>query len=220
MVEMGSGRWAPGDVVCRREVLGLGGPADDDQVVDASVERVWFGLPVHIVEDTGDVLVSFIAPGAEFGFVDGRWPTSDGRHPWQDRTRWEGHGCLMVQRADEEHAVWHFWGGPDRSFVCWYINFQARARRTTIGYDTQDFELDIVVFPDGRWLFKDRDVLDERVASGQLTRSVVDRVLRAGDQMAADLDAGRHWWDPRWATWTPPSEWHDASLNSGWSTAT
>ena len=125
----------------------------------------------------------------------------------------------MVQRPGDEHAVWHFWHGADRSFLCWYINFQARARRTSVGYDTQDFELDIVVFPDGRWVFKDADVLPARVAAGQLTQAVVDRIVRLGDELAVELDAGRHWWDHRWASWTPPSAWHDARLPPGWAAA-
>lgn len=55
----------------------------------------------------------------------------------------------MVQRPGDPHAVWHFWTGPDREFTCWYINLQADFVRAAIGYDTQDFELDLVVFPDG-----------------------------------------------------------------------
>jgi hypothetical protein len=171
---------------------------------------------VHVVADEDDQLVSYIAPGAEFGFVDGQWPTADGRHPWRDRSRWEGHGCLMVQRPGEAHAVWHYWHGPDREFLCWYINLQAPARRTAIGYDTQDHELDVVVFPDGRWVFKDLEVLDDRVAAGQLSQHRIDEVRRLGDSMAIELDAGRHWWDHRWADWTPDPAWHDADLPPGW----
>ncbi len=65
------------------------------------------------------------------------------------------HGVLMLQRPGEAHAVWHFWDGPDRDFTCWHLNLQAPFRRTPIGYDTQDLELDLVVSPDGSFVLKD-----------------------------------------------------------------
>lgn len=70
---------------------------------------------------------------------------------------WAGHGCLMVQRPGEHHAVWHFWDGADRRFSHWYVNLQTAFRRTAIGYDTQDLEVDAgchwwdIPLPDG-WL--------------------------------------------------------------------
>jgi hypothetical protein len=212
---MSSGRWERGAVIVRREVVGL--ELDGPPVDPGPGRGVWFGYPVHIVEDRDDALISYVGPGAELGFVDGVWPTASGAHPWRDRTRWEGHGCLMVQRPGDMFAVWHYWHGPDRRFLCWYVNVQAPFQRTAIGYDTQDFELDVVVFPDGRWVFKDREVLADRVSEGRLSQRLVERVVQFGDELAEELDAGRMRWDERWADWTPPSTWHDADLPAGWS---
>jgi len=207
-------RWDCGTVIVRREVLGLElGPLP---VEPDPGRRVWFGYPVHIVEDHDDALVSYVGPGAEFGFVDGTWPTATGVHPWRDRVRWEGHGCLMVQRPDDLFAVWHYWHGPDRRFLCWYINFQAPFHRTAIGYDTQDFELDMLVFPDGRWSFKDREVLADRVSEGQLSQGIVDHVVELGDQIADEVSAGHLRWDQSWTEWAAPPAWRDADLPAGW----
>jgi hypothetical protein len=201
--------------VVRREVLGL--ELARPPVTPGPGRGVWFGYPVHVVEDTDAALVSYIGPGAEFGFVDGVWPTPTGEHPWRERTRWEGHGCLMVQQPGEMFAVWHYWHGADRRFLCWYINFQAPVHRTALGYDTQDFELDLVVFPDGTWMLKDLDVLPQRVSEGQLTQGLVDQVVQLGDEIGRELDAGQVRWDQRWADWTPPMLWRDANLPEGWS---
>lgn len=171
---------------------------------------------MYIVEDTDEHLVSYIAPGAEFGFARSNWPTSDGLHPWHRRRSWEGHGCLMVQRPAEQHAVWHFWRGPDREFVCWYINLQAAFERTSVGYDTQDFELDLVVRPDGSWLVKDLELLDERVAEGRFSPGLVDWIAGVGDDLVARLRAGERWWDPAWADWRPEPSWVSPALPAGW----
>ena len=141
--------WGEGDWVVRREVL-TSGP--------------WMGVIVKIIEDSPEHLISYIPEASPFGFPEGSWPISDGKHPWSNRSSWEGHGCLMIQEPETEYAVWHFWRGADREFVCWYINIQESFRRTAIGYDTQDLELDVVVYPDGQWELKDDELLDQRVA--------------------------------------------------------
>lgn len=173
-------------------------------------------VPVHVVEDNAQALVTYIAPGAEFGFFPGEWPTSDKRHPWAGRRAWAGHGCLMVQRPGDDHAVWHFWSGPSREFACWYVNLQTDFVRTGLGYDTQDLELDIVVFPDGRWALKDDDVLVDRIAEGRFSPRLVAWIESEGADLVAELEAGRHWWDPTWSQWAPDDSWRDTALPVGW----
>ena len=206
-----SAPWSPGEVIVRNKVLGL------DPIPRTGEQPDWLGdtwmqVPVYVVEDTDEHLVTYIAPGAEFGFPDGRWPTPVHCHPWRDRVGWAGHGCLMVQRPGEHHAVWHFWDGPERRFSCWYINLQTAFRRTAIGYDTQDLELDIVVAPDRTWELKDLDVLPDRVREGRYTASLAAWIVELGVRLTVELEGGRPWWDSAWATWTPEPAWADPRL--------
>ncbi len=194
--------WSPGQVLARREVLNDG--------------RVWLGTPVRVVADAPDHLVTYIAEDARFGFPPGRFPTPDGCHPWSGRTGWEGHGTLMVQRPDEDFAVWHFWDGPERRFRGWYLNLQEAFRRTPLGYDTQDLELDIVVAPDHSWALKDLDVLPDRIAEGRYTADQVERILALGDRLGEALDGGEPLWDPGWVSWTPDPSWGGEHLPGGW----
>lgn len=205
--------WSTGDLIVRSEVLGL---QPDDLVTVSPANGVWEGLPVFVVEDSPTQLVSYTAPGAELGFVDGSWPTPDGLHPWHGRSTWQGHGCLMVQRPEDHFAVWHFWDGPDRDFVCWYLNLQTAFRRTDSGYDTQDLELDIVVFPDGTHVVKDAEVLDDRVAEGRFSAELVEWIRSYGDELIARLEASGPWWDQTLAAWTPDPTWVNPSLPHGW----
>ena len=124
----------------------------------------------------------------------------------------------MVQRPGDDHAVWHFWSGEDRTFRCWYINLQTAFARTDLGFDTMDLELDLVVFPDGSWMLKDLDALAERVADGRLTQTVVDHVVALGERLGDELDAGRWWWDTAWADWRPDPDDAVPDLPPGWET--
>jgi hypothetical protein len=193
--------WQPGQAIVRREVLHHG---------------VWLGTVVFVVEDRPDLLVSYLPEGAPFGFPPGEWPTPDGRHPWHGRSRWQGHGTLMLQRPGEAHAVWHFWRGPERTFAGWYLNLQAPFRRTSIGYDTQDLELDIWIEPDGRWTYKDLELMPDRVAEGRWSAEEVAEIVRSGEQLGARLDAGERWWNERWVDWRPDPAWRVPDLPDGW----
>ena len=209
-------RWAHGDVVVRREVLGLGlsFPPEDRP---AWLLRPWAAIPVYIVEQTTDELVSYIPPGAELGVAPGDWPTSDGRHPWAGRGRWEGHGALMVQRRDDAYAVWHFWTGEQREFAAWYVNFQAPYVETAAGYDTQDFELDLVVAPDRTWSLKDDELLDRRVEEGRFRAEHAAWIRDVAADVISHLSAGSMPWVETWRDWCPPPDWCATDLPPNWS---
>jgi hypothetical protein len=185
--------WSEGDVIVRREVLNDG--------------RCWLHLPVVVVRDEPGLLATYIFEGAPFTFPDGDWPIAGGRHPWAGRERWTGHGCLMLQRPGEAHAVWLFWHGPERAFHGWYVNLQEPFRRTLDGYDTQDLELDIWVPREGGWVLKDDELLDLRVREGRFTQDQARAARREAARVTAALDAGRRWWDDGWADWRPPVAW-------------
>ena len=190
--------WNAGEVVVRREVLNDG--------------RAWLEVPVIVVRDDDELLATFIAEGAPFRFTAGLWPAPGGRHPWHGKERWHGHGVLMLQRPGEAHAVWLFWRGRERTFAGWYVNIQEPFRRTATGFDTQDLELDIWIPLDGRWEWKDEELLERRVEEGRFTTEQVVEIRAEGARIAAELDAGRRWWDESWAGWQPDPAWPTPSF--------
>ena len=90
----------------------------------------------------------------------------------------------MLQRPDDHYAVWHFWDGPDRDFVCWYLNLQTAFVRSPDGYSTQDLELDVLVFADGSHIVKDDELLDESGGRGTL----LGRARRLDPRMRRSVD--------------------------------
>jgi len=191
--------WQPGEVIVRREVW-RGQPR--------------MAVPVIVVRDEPEQLVTYIAEGAPFGFVD-QDPT--GRpHPYAGRDGWRGHGVLCLQRPREAYAVMVFWKGEGRDFWGWYINFQDPFRRTPIGFDTHDHEVDLWS-EDGRtWHRKDFELLERRVTRGTFTPAEAAAVLAEAERVEAELIAGRRWWDDSWADWSPPDDWTVPTLPKGW----
>jgi hypothetical protein len=189
--------WSEGEVILRREVLNDG--------------RSWAEWPVIVVRDDPGLLATFTPTGAPFRFPAG--PSAV--HAWRGKQSWHGHGVLMLQRPDEAHAVWVFWRGESRDFWGWYVNLQEPFRRTPFGYDTQDLELDIWVPAEGAWKWKDDELLEQRVQEGRYTAAQVAATREEGRRIAAELDAGRHWWDAAWAEWEPDPSWPTPTFPNG-----
>jgi Protein of unknown function (DUF402) len=183
--------WSEGDVVLRREVRNDG--------------WAWAQFDVRVVRDEPGLLATYVAPGTPFTF-----PPGPETHPWSSRSGWEGHGALMLQRPGDAYAVWVFWDGPDRELACWYVNLQEPFRRTADGYDTQDLELDLVLWPDGRVEVKDADLLEQRIEEGRFTQDQGHAIRAQGARLERDLREGLRWWDLWWALWEPDPAWDTA----------
>ena len=191
----------PGASVVRREIMR---------------GEVWFGYTSICVHDDGDLLVTYLPPGTPFGYPEaGTFPA--GPHPWltAGHTHWSGHGMLALHWTGVDHAVFLFWTGPARDFTGWYFNLQDAPRRTPIGFDTVDHELDLV-WPAGAASYQWKDV-DEFAATGPVRYpGRVEAIHAEAQRIATLLDAGEMWWDPAWASWTPGPELAPRELPDGW----
>jgi len=195
-------RWQRGDAIVRRELVH---------------GRPWLGQPVLVVDDSPKLLAIYVPPGSELAFPEGDWP--GGRHPWYGREHWSGHGVLQLQRPGEAHAIWIFWHGPEREFRGWYVNLQEPFRRTAVGIDTQDHELDIVLAPDGAWEWKDEELVEPWIERGRWTAEQVAAIRAEGARVAAEFEAGRRWWSDEWAHWEPDPGWVVPELPEAWDRA-
>jgi hypothetical protein len=194
-------RFEVGETVVRREVLH---------------GEIWFGYASICVRDDGDLLATYLPPGTPFGFpLEGRFPA--GRHPWEaaGHREWSGHGLLALHWADVDHAIFVFWRGAQREFTGWYFNLQDAPRRTEIGFDTLDHELDLV-WPAGAPSYEWKDV-ELFAETGELRYpGRVAQIQAEGDRIAALLDSGERWWDEGWANWRPDPAWTPRRLREGW----
>lgn len=186
--------WRTGEVIVRRDVFR---------------GRPWLAVPVVVVRDEPDLLVTYTPEGAPFGFVGDD-------HPWFGRERWTGHGTLELLEPGRAHSIWVFWDGPHREHAAWYFNLQDPFRRTAIGFDTHDHELDLWMEPDGTWHWKDVELFEQAVGARRYTPSQATAVRAEGERIAAKLGRGERWWDESWAHWQPDPRWPVLELPPGW----
>ena len=117
--------------------------------------KVWTARPFRVVLDTPALIALHMMPGSvckhpkgAAEFLPDEWTLSD--RPWV------GGDMLCLHQPGRWQAVWLFWSPPpERRFLRWYVNLQEPLRRTRLGFDYLDQELDLVIEADRSWYWKD-----------------------------------------------------------------
>lgn len=115
--------------------------------------RIKAAIPVTVVEDSPERLVTYLCPGTPFCLladVEGKLTRDVLAWHGTVELRWQGYGRLSILRPGDAHAVIARCEGPERKFVHWYVNLQAPATRTPLGIDSSDHILDVIISPDGQ----------------------------------------------------------------------
>lgn len=192
--------WQPGDTIVLRYLTRQSTPG--------------MSWPCLVVDDAPERLILYIPKGTTFR----RWANI----PDQGRTLVEGdwrRDTLRIMYPGTRSSIWVFWEGEDRHFTMYYVNMEEPYRRTTIGVDTNDHMLDVNVYPDGHWEWKDEDVLADRVRDGIYSEEFAAATRAEGERVIALLEAGQPPFSEGWNAWQPDPVWGIPQMPENWSTA-
>ncbi|MFE7121316.1 DUF402 domain-containing protein [Streptomyces sp. NPDC057654] len=203
--------WAPGDHILWR-------------YRDNACDRIHICRPVTVVRDTDDLLAVWMAPGTDCVkplLSDG---TPVHREPLRTRytkprtttrSRWFGTGVLKLARPGEPWSVWLFWERGWR-FKDWYVNLEEPLARWAGGVDSEDHFLDISVYPDRSWEWKDEDEFEQAQRVGLMSPAKADRVRAAGRSAIEVIDGWGPPFSAGWEDWRPDPEWTVPELPADW----
>lgn len=178
-------------------------------------------LPHWLIEETPDQAVLATVPG-----VYGKVPEDYGKADYFDQLfegwslvddAWKRNRVLRLTPLGAAYSVDHYWRDEGGEFLGYQINFQEPLRRTPLGFDTFDQELDIVVTPDGSWRWKDVDSFERGVRKGVISEDDGKAVRELACAVAlriSDLTP------TGWETWKPNPEWLLPELLDGWDALT
>lgn len=202
--------------VVRRDVLG---------------GKVWTAHAFRLVEDTDEALVVACRPGAELlspttwtawlrtgddevrkqalpNLATGWWHLE----PWV----WRDTALLSWNPPDTWFNVNAFYDlAADHRMTGWYVNFQRPLRRTSIGFDTFDLLLDLVIAPDlSTWQWKDEDEYAQALRLGVVAEEEYLAVEHARDQVLAMIAnrEGPFAPDAAWPSWRSDPSWPAPAL--------
>jgi Protein of unknown function (DUF402) len=166
-------------------------------------DRIFLAGAFIVVQDEPELLVTWLAPGAEYKRPEVRAELPY-EQPLVDRP-WREPGVLTLTRPGDAHSVTIFPGQG------WYVNFQEPLRRTRIGFDTADQMIDLWRLPTGEWRWKDEHELDAAVARGYIAADVSAAIRKEGDRvMRADA------FPTGWEEFVPDDCWDAPRLPNSW----
>jgi hypothetical protein len=196
-----NGHWQPGDVAVLRYITRTGQPG--------------MSWPARVVTDTDELVALYIPRGATYM----RWDNSSGRRELAGGY-WR-RDVLRLMYPGAGYSIWLFWESSDagaRTFTSYYVNMEEPFRRSTIGFDTNDHTLDVIVTPEFTWTWKDADELEDRVAGGIYSREFADALLAAARLVIAKIEAHTAPFCDGWEQWLPDPAWELPSLPEAWNT--
>jgi RimJ/RimL family protein N-acetyltransferase len=183
--------WSSGDVVAVRELW---------------KGRVWTARPWIVVRDAPDELVLWIPKGTPTRVHEG---SGIPRDEWELVDGVRGESMLRVARPGELHSTMLFRRGEHG--LEWYVNLERPLRRTRLGFDYLDRELDLLARPDGTWELLDEDELEEALATGAIDDVEAARMRAEAERVAAEWPFPTGWED-----WRPDPAWELPRLPDGW----
>lgn len=184
--------------------------------------RPLIGIPVTVVEDRPDLVAVHLPIGirmqwfadAELGGPRGRsilrW---NGEH---EERLWQGNELLILKRPGDRHSIHVIWRPGDREFLGWYVNLEEPSRRTSIGFDARDLELDIVIAPDLSWHWKDEDEFEWAIGSGRIPAERGGAIRAEGERAVERVIRREFPLDRAWETWRPDPAWNTPILPHDW----
>ncbi|TVL93915.1 DUF402 domain-containing protein [Streptomyces sp. SAJ15] len=210
----GTAPWAPGDHILWR----YRGNATD---------RIHICRPVTVVQDSPELLAVWLAPGTACvrpRLADGTsvhrepLPTRYTKPRTTARSTWFGTGVLKLARPDEPWSVWLFWE-HDWRFKNWYVNLEEPRHRWSGGVDSEDHFLDIAVYPDRSWEWKDEDEFAQAQRAGLMAAEQAARVRAAGRAAVELISSWGAPFQEGWEDWRPDPSWTVPALPADWDRA-
>ena len=177
--------WKPGDTVALRGIYN---------------QRVSYMQSAVVVRDSSEEVALAIIPGAECcapeGYINGKHGAAGQWDRWDKYLKgdwkmqsfvWHTNRLLILLQPEKYYASYYFWRANDNEFLCYYVNFQLPFDRSSIGFDTFDLELDIVIEPTYEWHWKDLDDYQRGIQRGILCKEWVREINAAQPEVFEKL---------------------------------
>ena len=194
---------------------------------------VFDGHPVYIqsarvVKDTPQETVLLIWPGAECMVPNGYIHHAHDAEKWDrwhetltntlqlEKFIWHTNRFLILLEPEKFYSTIYIWEAASDNFLCYYINFQLPFRRTRLGFDTLDLDLDIVIQPSHDWQWKDMDEYQRGIRAGGIRPDWVKKIEEAQKDVFARVEKRAYPLDASWFNWRPDSNWSAPKLPENW----
>ena len=206
--------WKQGDTIALRGIY------------DHHVSYIQSALVVH---DRSEEVALVVLPGAECaapeGYINGKHGSSGRWDRWNayrkgnwnmQRYAWRTNRLLILLQPEKYYASYYFWKDDIDQFLCYYVNFQLPFRRSNIGLDSFDLELDIIIEPTYEWRWKDVDDYQKGIEQGIFLKEWIQEIETAKQEVFDQLATRAYPYDGAWLNWMPNPDWSPPNLPPDW----
>ena len=183
--------------------------------------ELWWACSEYIVVDSPDLVATYWRAGTPVRRWAHRPTVQDLLTPRVQLidSKWVETDVLSLVEPGTAHSIDIMWEAGQRAQRCWYVHMQEPLRRTSIGFDSMDQILDIVISPDlSQWYWKDEDEFGEAERRGVYTKAEAKSIRAEGEQVITRIMAKASPFCDGWEKWRPPEEWSIARFPDGWET--
>ena len=182
--------------------------------------KVFWAYPTIVVQDISDLIVLYMPTGVCGKNVDHKPAPRELLSADQIKiidSQWKLTDVLMLIVPDEAFSTYIMWETGTKNLKCWYINLQEPIRRTSIGFDTMDNMLDVVISPDmSKWHWKDDDEFAEAQNLGLYTTEKAREIWAEGEKAVRLVTKERRALYAQWEKWNAAPEWVVPKLSPLW----
>jgi len=202
--------WQPGEVIAWRGI---------------DRGRIWHVQPTILVKDSPGEIVMALLPGAEC-IAEESYPKGkkNGKRRWDFINRdwqlakytWKTNRLLLLFEPEKYYSTIFFWNDSSNDFLCYYINFQLPFKRHDCAVDTLDLDLDLVIYPDLTYEWKDEDDYQKAISHGMILPEWVQEIDIATSEVMDRLEKRQYPFDGSWLDWKPDATWSPPKLPANW----
>jgi len=182
--------------------------------------KVFWAYPTIVIQDTADLIALYMPAGVLGKDTDHKPTPAELLSPEKINIvdcQWERTDVLMLIVPGEAFSIYVMRETGTRNLVCWYINLQEPIQRTSIGFDTMDNMLDVVVSPDmTEWKWKDNDEFAEAENVGFYSHKKALEIWAEGEKAVRLLTSERRTLYEEWEKWRANPEWEKPKLSPLW----
>ncbi len=121
-----------------------------------------------------------------------------------------------MSKRDAPYMIIGFRSNENTVFENWYVNLQNPLKRTNLGFDYLDMELDVEVSGDLKsYHLKDVNKFEEVVQMGVIETEKANFLRKTAFSVAEEIIDGKSIVE-KWKNWSPASNLRPAPLPKGW----
>ena len=183
-------------------------------------DKVYWAFPTIVVQDSPDLIVLYMPAGVLGKDTDHKPTTKELLSLDEIKIadyQWKRTDVLMLIVPGEAFSTYIMWEAGTKNLDCWYVNLQEPIRRTSIGFDTMDNMLDVVISPDmSEWHWKDDDEFAAAQKIGFYSAEKAHEIWAEGERAVQLITKERRDLYKKWEMWQANPEWELPILSPDW----